>query len=1215
MIGTLLSNRYRIDAQLGEGGMGVVYRAHDTLLDRPVALKSLAPHLLSAEGLKRLLREAQSAAKLTHPNIVSVYDVIEEGDTRLIVMEYVDGQTLRSLIPLPWQRAVDVALDICRALAFAHGRGTVHRDIKPENVIITSDGAAKVMDFGLARSEGRSRMTQSGMILGTVAYMAPEQAVSGQADNRTDLYSLGCVLYEMITNRPPFEADDPISVISMHVNVPPVAPRFYAPEIPPALESIILRLLAKDPTQRYASAEDLAGILTGALAPFEATSDTTAAVEAQLAAPTLLEMMARGRLVDREEELAALKGSLESMLSGRGTTVLVAGEPGIGKTRLAQEVLVYARLRGCLAVMGSCFEQEVTIPYLPIAEALRAVLRAIPDEQLQTIAGAHAAEVVKLVPELRQRIPDLQPSPPLDPDQERIRLFEHVTAFLAAASRTRPLVMLLDDLHWADAATLQLLRYIARNVRSDRLLLLGTYRDVELDRNHPLANVLREMNRERLYTRILLRRLAPEQVGEMIRAIFQTRQPVSVEFRDLIYRETEGNPFFVEEVLKYLVEVGALYIIEGRWERKDIHDIEVPQSVREVIGRRLERLSSEGVEALTVGSVIGRHFEFELLRTAMPALSGVEGAAGHGASQGADAGRLLDLMEEALESQLINEERTEDGVRYTFAHALVRETLYEGLSLRRKMLLHEKVGEAMERVYAGTLDTHAADLAYHFSQVGRAQAEKAVLYSRRAADVAEKIYAYDEAITHYRAALDILPRDDTRRVEVQERIGEVSFKQGNWAEAAQMFEQTFAAYEARGETGAALQNSLRLAWAYRQLSDPDRALVWAGKAADAARAAGDRRGLGRGLLQTAHALWLKGDYAEAATYAAEANEMATAVDDTTAAVGARVRYLNSLPPWETKGAEDFVAAVASADKAGLTGQRVGARWGLTTLMWMHGANTEETLRINEEALEISRRAGYLFGTAWSLSNMAEDLIDRGDWTRGQALEEESIATYERIGASFGSHYPRLHLAWLRGLRGDFSEALQTLRTLMQSLIAARDAQGQRLGYGLIADLCLAAGQAHEAVTVLDDAIQTLDLPPDDPVYVFFLGVVRATALSQVQRVEEARTTVESALRLIEAGDNRRFAWVGRGIRGKILALSGDWDDAITDFTFAEQSLRAAWRPLYLGRVLRDWGVALSKRGKAGAAEDGRLRLTEALSIFENLGARLDADLTRKVLQS
>lgn len=1204
--GTLLAQRYRIEAKLGEGGMGVVYRAHDTLLDRPVAIKALSPHLLGAEGLKRLLREAQSAARLTHPNIVAVYDVIEDDSTRLIVMEYVAGQTLRDRIPLPWPQAVEIAAQVCRALQYAHANGIVHRDIKPENIVITPDGTAKVMDFGLARSEGRSRVTQTGLIVGTVAYMAPEQALSGQTDARSDLYSLGCVMFEMVTGRPPFQTDDPISVISMHINVPPVAPRFYNTEIPPALDSIILRLLVKDPTQRYASAEELARILDTALAPVEAPQDAAAVIEAQAAAPSLLEMMARGRLVDREQELAALKGSLDSMLSGRGQAVLVAGEPGIGKTRLAQELLVFARLRGCLTATGRCYEQEVGIPYLPVAEALRAVVREISDEHLETLVARHAAELVKLVPELSQRIRDLQPSPPLDPDQERLRLFEHVTSFLGATSRARPVVVLLDDLHWADAATLQLLRYVARNIRSDRLLLLGTYRDVELDRTHPLAAVLRELNRERLYTRILVRRLSPEHVAEMIRAILQTPNPVSDEFRDLIYRETEGNPFFVEEVLKHLVEVGALYIEGGRWQRKDIHEIDVPQSVREVIGRRLERLSPDCVEILTVASVIGREFDYEVLNAA------IEPDGKPGSTVG--AGRLLDLLEEGLESQLITEERTEEGVRYNFVHALVRETLYDSLSLRRKIMFHESIGEALEEVYATSIDAHAADLAYHFSQVGRSQSEKAVRYSVRAGDAASHIYAYEEAIAHYRTALDLLPHQDPSRTEIKEKIGTTLSAQGRWTEAARILEEVVKENADRDDTTAIIRNSLVLAGAYRQIPDPDRALVWAGKAAETARAIDDRKAAGRASARMADALWLKGAYEEAAAHARRAYEMAEAAGDERTAIYARIRELISRHPWEGRvdaTASDLAVAVGAADRVGITSP--GPRSNLSAVLWDQGADIETTLRIHTEAMEICRRAGNLWGVAFSLHNMSQEEFERGDWARADALCAESIATFERIGASFGAEYPRIDMASRRALRGDLQGAMQELRALLASVQAGRDVQGQRGCYWDLVGLHLASGQPDVALAVLDEASASLGLGPDSPGMLWTFGALRADALSQVGRTDEARTVIDEALKLVEGAGAWRLAWNGRRARGKVLSLLGQFEEADRDFSFAAESFRAARRPLLLGRTLRDWGAALIREGSAPSRQRAQVLKEEALTIFDQLGDRLDAELAQKVM--
>ncbi len=195
---------------------------------------------------------------------------------------------------------------------------------------------------------------------------------------------------------------------------------------------------------------------------------------------------------------------------------------------------MYARLRGCLALVGRCYEQEVNVPYLPISEALRTGLQLMPDDRLTAATGPYASELVKLVPELSQRIPGLTPSPPLEPDQERLRLYQNATRFLTGLARGQPLVLMLDDLHWADAATLQLLRYLARSIRAERVLIIGTYRDVEVDRTHPLSAALSEMNRERLYRRVLVRGLTPQHVAAMIQASFQARQPVSDELRDLI---------------------------------------------------------------------------------------------------------------------------------------------------------------------------------------------------------------------------------------------------------------------------------------------------------------------------------------------------------------------------------------------------------------------------------------------------------------------------------------------------------------------------------------------------------------------------------------------------------------------------------------------------------------------------------------------------------
>jgi serine/threonine-protein kinase len=259
-IGALLSNRYRLDAELGRGGMGIVYRSHDTLLDRGVAVKVLSATGLGSERRARLLHEAQAAAQLNHPNIVGVYDAGEAESVPFIVMELVEGESLHSRRPTALDEILSLARQICAALEHAHAHGIIHRDLKPENVLITSDGIAKLMDFGLARSRA-SRISTEGAIVGTVFYLAPEQALGQAIDGRADLYALGVMLYELTTGRLPVTGDDPLAIIAQHLHAPIVAARTHRADLPPALETIILKLLAKTPEDRFASAGEVGAAL------------------------------------------------------------------------------------------------------------------------------------------------------------------------------------------------------------------------------------------------------------------------------------------------------------------------------------------------------------------------------------------------------------------------------------------------------------------------------------------------------------------------------------------------------------------------------------------------------------------------------------------------------------------------------------------------------------------------------------------------------------------------------------------------------------------------------------------------------------------------------------------------------------------------------------------------------------------------------------------
>src|SRR5512133_1329007 len=260
MLNTLINERYFLKSERGRGGMGVVYRAQDTLLERDVAVKVMMTNALGSQGRARLLREAQAAARLNHPNIINIFDAGATDGLSYIVMELLDGESLFESKPQSLEEILHILRQVCDALEHAHSHGIIHRDLKPENVIVTSRGIAKLTDFGLSRSL-TSRISQEGSIVGTVYYLAPEQALRQDVDSRADLYALGVMMYELVAGRLPFTADDPLGVISQHLNAPPVPPSTHNANIPPALDALILRLLSKRPEDRPATAGEVSAAL------------------------------------------------------------------------------------------------------------------------------------------------------------------------------------------------------------------------------------------------------------------------------------------------------------------------------------------------------------------------------------------------------------------------------------------------------------------------------------------------------------------------------------------------------------------------------------------------------------------------------------------------------------------------------------------------------------------------------------------------------------------------------------------------------------------------------------------------------------------------------------------------------------------------------------------------------------------------------------------
>ena len=520
-----------------------------------------------------------------------------------------------------------------------------------------------------------------------------------------------------------------------------------------------------------------------ALAPGDSEDGRLAALElpAELRARSERPLVGRTRELD---ELAALwdravaGDSGASGNRGEPRIVCLAGEAGIGKTSLAAELARRAHEQGATVLAGRA-PREALVGYQPFLEALRHYFRAAPLSELRASVSDFGPELARLVPELRRRIPDLVPDPPGDTEGERYRLFEAVVGLLSAVSVRSPILLLLDDLHWADRPSLLLLRHLARAGQPARLLVLIAYRTEAA--GEALGEVLPDLRREGLVSQLDIGGLDQHETAELVRT--RTGEAPSRAFAQAVYDVTDGNPLFVEEIVRHLGEAG---VRSGTASASELRRLGLPETVKEMIGRRLTQLSPQTVEWLRVAAIIGRDFDPALVEQLL----------------GLDEEEFLTALEEALASGIVLERASEPG-RYSFSHALVREAVYESMSAQRRQRLHARVGEALERSERAPVSA----LAHHFTRAGSpADAEKAVRYAMRAGAESEAMLAHEDGAEHYSRAVEVLerffPEDRVRRCELLLAVGEARVRSGQRALARDAFRQAAELAEELGDSAS-----------------------------------------------------------------------------------------------------------------------------------------------------------------------------------------------------------------------------------------------------------------------------------------------------------------------------------------------------------------------------------------------------------------------------
>ena len=1188
--------------------MGEVFLADDTQLGRKVAIKFLAEALEADETAReRLHREARSAAALDHPYICKIHELVVIGGRRGIVMEHVTGETLQARLrraPLSPKEALEIAGEVAEALDEAHQHRVVHRDLKPSNVMLTTQGHVKVMDFGLAKQvrvekpsddQSTGSLTDPGVRVGTPGYMSPEQLLGGQVDERSDLFAFGILLYELLAGVHPFTRASPSGTMSAILKETPAPISQYAKDAPESARVTLDRLLAKEPHQRYQSFGDLRTDLGQLLQ--DPSGLTTVRRTAHATSTSTVE---RTPFVGRKSERAEARRLLDRVVAGQGGVLLLGGEPGVGKTRLAEEVLAEGRQRGCLALTGRCYETEGTPPFIPWVEIVERSARIVPPAALREALGEAAPEVAKLVPELRRTFPDIPPPIELPPQQQRRYLFNGFLEFVERAARVSPQVLLIDDLHWADDSTLLLLQHVAEHASEMPLLLVGTYRDVDLDVDRPFAKMLESLTRQRLARKIALKRLHERDVAGILQALSSSGRDLPPELASVIYRETEGNPFFVEEVFHHLNEEGRLFDDAGRWRSDlDVQDLDVPEGIRLVIGRRVQRLSADERRLLTTAAIVGRSFDLALME----------------AVSGGDDDAVLTALEAAEAAKLIVSVSSRRDARWEFAHGLIRQTLANSLSLPRRQRAHLRVADAMERIHGKRAFRHAVDLAHHLLQAGAAADEdRAIRYLTLAGDQELEAGAYDEALRQFDEALSLSEEGDgetaapgegdlhrARRADLHYKRGQALRSLARGEEALDEWRTALTDYEAIGNADGVARTAFDAAWEASWRGDNVEARAVARRALDALED-GDPASRARLLALLATFSAVAGDAFEASHgLLQEAESIAQRIEPsnlTAELLQARVRLC-----WSYSQCDQIVdigpRAASARQQRGEVYEVCDITWALAFSKAFVG-HLREALELVNQLEPLAARIGHDYAVWISQHFRAWHLFMTGDLDAAEHQARLNIEDAERKAIGWRSHN-HLLLSSVLFCAGRWEEArAQIDKGLLVDI------------QGFTSEILPAWRVCFDAYHHGDDALDSLlesksrlaTLPEENTFGVWCQLGGAVEALAMIGRRKE----VASLSRSVRHGDGQFVLMMSGSVSppwqmiAGIAAACGDhWDAAQEHYETALKQAHDLPHKIAQPEVRRWYAQMLLDRNAPGDHDKARTLLGEAIGQYRTIG--------------
>jgi len=1149
----VIYNRYRVVRELGQGGMGRVWLVEDTGAgNRRLALKVISPEV---DGVKieYFKHEFSTMTKLRHPNLIQVYDFGQTDQGNLyFTMEFVEGKgLLEASEDLGNGDLYPIIVQICRALEYIHSRGLIHYDVKPSNIMVKSAGiVVKLMDLGLAAEKN----TSSGSRLrGTLPYIAPELAKGVGVDKRADLYSLGVTLYQVVTRRLPFTAESTISLLKQHIEEIPQPPREINGTIPKGLEEIILRLMAKEPSDRYSSANEVIRALNRSTGRRFST-ETKRTRESYILS---------GKFVGREKELGRLKEQFGLRFKTKNRKayplVLLGGESGVGKSRLLQEFRYWVQLNRARFLWGRCRERG-GLAYGPWVEILSQAVSLVG--MGDPLIDRYAPELAVLLPELgRER--RIKAKSGLKPEQRKLRLMDSLTRFLLEVTRNRPYVICLEDLHWADGDTVELLGWLSRNAKSSKILICGSYRDDET-KGRPLEKVLRED----FLLKIGLKRFDQATVSELIGSMLGDGQPPA-RLAELVMKETDGNPFFVEEVMKSLVEEEKVYRKEGFW-RASTEGFGIPSSVAEVVERRINRLDGESIEVLRLISAFDHPVSGDLLAKV----------------GGLSSERLFELGSSLEKRRIL----VREGVNYDFSHQTTRELLYAQLNPTQRTDLHQRIAQVIEERQPEWID----ELAYHFLR-GEDRG-KAVSYGIKAGERNKRVYANRRAIRFWEESLKLI-KGDRKRDKLIDKLCGLYELVGEYEKAIAGYQTLLDSYESDREKA---QIHRRLAAVWEKKGDYARAErhcklglkslgPHAGELEEARiytllgrihRQKGEYPQSIRDCLKGMRLLEAKGGYRELAQVY---HNLGTTFTD----LG---KWEKSLGYYEKS--VEVRRRIRDLDGLGRTYNNIG-------ILYWHRGRFDEALAYFQKSLEASRKIGDADLMSKSYLNLGIVHLGKSDWESSEEYYRKSLEVSEGIGDRRTAARTYVNLGVTNLYRGNLLASLKYHQSGMKIAKKIGDRSLLGMTYGNLGGIYQALGDPSKAFDYAQRALQ-LGQRTGDPQWIAMAHTTLGGLYREKGRWDMALENLQKGKELAEELGSTYLTSVFQSL-GQLYLELGDQERALRHLQESLQLAIANGSPFEEGNASELLGKLYRAKGEYGKAKEFFAR---SLEISKELNSQI-----------